>query len=626
MQLRYISIPQLIAEAGGDPWAINSSLQSGRPAQISDLAQVFHNAGRCTTESSNAFEQARNRFEASWNREHGENPINDSAEVQRAAQQLGAQSLQLPKIGVDLESIAAALAEAQRTGATLISTLESQLQQIDNQLGQALGLEKDPHLSAADRSAVDTLIGLLEQQAIDDTKSTLAQIRSIRSGYSDYLQKSLTTLRTDGYDGAAIQGVDAPESAPRAEDSIPLPAPGTSTDGVNRWWKSLTKEQQGRLIAQHPADLGNLNGIPVVARSQVNMAVMNDDLHRVEHLVNNGVSVNDVLSNPGNYGLSPAEVNRYTNASRSKEGLAKSAEAVDLWNRHPDIFLVRYQPDAFGGEGVAAIAMGNPDTAAHTAILVKGLGSGVYEGTLANPDGVRLYDETTRAAGGKPTSVVMWIGYDAPNNVTDPGLYEPNMARTGGQLLASDVNAFAVTHEGAPTHMTVVGHSYGSTVVSDAAAGYGMHSNDVVLVGSPGTDLAHSAADFHLSPGGHLYVGAASGDAVTWSPGQVTGPGVFGPTLGGLGDDPSVDGYGATRFKAEVPGYTANPIYDHSHYFDNGSESLFSIADVVSGHGDALEHDGMTAPHRGEYGMGDWFDPEALRSATTGHTHSAPTG
>ena len=320
MQLRYISIPQLIAEAGGDPWAINNSLQSGRPAQISDLAQAFHSAGRCTTESANAFEQARSRFEASWNRDNGDNPINDSAEVQRTAQKLGAQSLQLPKIGVDLENIAAALAEAQRTGATLISTLENELQQVDNQLGQALELEKDPHLSAADRSAVDALINLLEQQAIDDAKSTLAQVQSIRAGYSDYLQKSMTTLRTDGYDGAVIQGVDAPESPAKPDDSIPLPPPGASTEDVNRWWNSLTKQQQDRLIAQHPPDLGNLNGVPVVARSQVNMAVMNDDLHRVEDLAKqNGISVNDVLNDAGKYGLSPTAVTRYTNACRTKE-------------------------------------------------------------------------------------------------------------------------------------------------------------------------------------------------------------------------------------------------------------------------------------------------------------------
>jgi hypothetical protein len=59
VQLRYIDLGKLIAEAGGDPWAVNKSLQSARPAQISDLAEAFHNAGQCTTEAGNAFLQAR---------------------------------------------------------------------------------------------------------------------------------------------------------------------------------------------------------------------------------------------------------------------------------------------------------------------------------------------------------------------------------------------------------------------------------------------------------------------------------------------------------------------------------------------------------------------------------------
>src|SRR5271163_3485004 len=150
MQLHYISAAALIAEAGSDPWAINDSLQAGRPAQISDLAQAFHDAGQSTTESNTAFEEARRRFAASWNRENGQHPINDAAEVQRVTKALGTQSLQLPKIGVDLENIAAALAEAQRTGAVLISTLEGQLEQLDAEIGQAVELEKRPHLSAAE--------------------------------------------------------------------------------------------------------------------------------------------------------------------------------------------------------------------------------------------------------------------------------------------------------------------------------------------------------------------------------------------------------------------------------------------------------------------------------------------
>lgn len=93
MQLRHINIRALIAEAGGDPWAIEHSLHAGRPAQIAELAEAFHAAGRCTAEANAAFEEARRRFEASWNRENGEHPINDSAEVQRVTAALGVQSL-----------------------------------------------------------------------------------------------------------------------------------------------------------------------------------------------------------------------------------------------------------------------------------------------------------------------------------------------------------------------------------------------------------------------------------------------------------------------------------------------------------------------------------------------------
>ncbi|SOX54522.1 hypothetical protein MAAFP003_3198 [Mycobacterium ahvazicum] len=213
MQLRWISVPELIAEAGGDPWAINRSLQVGRPAQISDLAEAFHAAGRCTTESSNAFDEARRRFEASWNRENGDHPVNDSAEVQRVAKALGAQSLELPKIGVELERIAATLAEAQRTGAVFISNLETQLEVIDSELGADFELENSGQLTGAELAVVSQHVTDLIDLAIADTRSALGQLKSIRGAYSSDLQSALNTLRTEGYDATAIQPMDAPGTA-----------------------------------------------------------------------------------------------------------------------------------------------------------------------------------------------------------------------------------------------------------------------------------------------------------------------------------------------------------------------------------------------------------------------------
>ncbi len=614
---------KLVAAAAGDPWLVNATLQHGRPAQIDGLAQAFHSAGQAAAAADDGFARARERFERAWLRDNEEHPINDSSRVRLATTSLGVQAAQLPVIASDLEEIAAALAEAQRSSATCIANLEKSLQHIDSDLGNFRDLERTPQLTVDERSRISLRIGGFEQDAVRDTTSTWQQIVHIRDGYTGTLHVVEGKLRTDGYDSALVTTLDQPPSPFPEQPALPFPSPDTSAEIVNKWWTALSAEQKTRLIAQHSPDLGNLNGIPADVRNEVNRAVLTDDLNRAGDLAMlHEVPVADVLNDPGWYGLTATDATRYTNARRTEQGLAASADAVNEHNQHPDVLLLRYEPAAFGGDGAAAITMGNPDTAANTAVLVKGLGSGVKQGTLTNPDGVRLYNEANRADWGKDTAVVMWVGYDAPDSAADPGLYEPNMARSGGRSLAADVNAFAVTHQG-PTHVTVVGHSYGSTTVADAAAGFGMHANDIVLVGCPGTDLARSAADFQLSPDGHLYVGDASQDEVSLF-GEDTIKTPFGGI--GLGQDPALDGYGSVRFKAEVPGYSFNPFYDHSHYFDLGSESLFSIGDVISGHGDALAHDGMTARHRGEYGLPSFVDPEATRPATKGHRHTAPAG
>lgn len=612
MQLRHINIRALIAEAGGDPWAIEHSLHAGRPAQIAELAEAFHAAGRCTAEANAAFEEARRRFEASWNRENGEHPINDSAEVQRVTAALGVQSLQLPKIGVDLENIAADLAEAQRAAAGRIATLESQLQRIDDQLDQALELEHDPRLAAAERSELDALITCLEQDAIDDTASALGQLQSIRAGYSDHLQQSLAMLRADGYDGAGLQGLDAPQSPVKPEEPIQIPPPGTGAPEVHRWWTSLTSEERQRLIAEHPEQIGNLNGVPVSARSDANIAVMTRDLNRVRDIATRyRTSVDDVLGDPAKYGLSAGDITRYRNADETKKGLDHNARN-DPRNPSP-VYLFAYDPMAFGGKGRAAIAIGNPDTAKHTAVIVPGTSSSVKGGWLHDnhDDALNLFNQAKAADPHNPTAVIAWMGYDAPNDFTDPRIATPMLARIGGAALAEDVNGLWVTHLGVGQNVTVLGHSYGSTTVADAFALGGMHANDAVLLGCPGTDLAHSAASFHLD-GGRVYVGAASTDPISMlgqldSLSQYVNRGNLAGQLQGLavglGTDPAGDGFGSVRFRAEVPNSDGINPHDHSYYYHRGSEALRSMADIASGHGDALASDGMLAQPRHQPGV-----------------------
>ena len=247
MGLPYIDIDALIAEAGGDPWAINRSLQAGDPLQISNLAEAFREAGRCTAEADHAFEQARNRFDAAWNHQTGDHPINDSAEVQRVTQSLGAQSLQLPKIGVDLENIAATLAEAQKAAAGQIANLDSQLQELSNLLCQAAAMLQDKSLSAADVDALHAFIRTCESDALRDTKAALAQLQSIRNSYSGCLQKSLDSLHTDGYDAAPLHGLDSDGVAP------PSDAQQTALANIRRITDQAVVDQMGKVRAAQAA-------------------------------------------------------------------------------------------------------------------------------------------------------------------------------------------------------------------------------------------------------------------------------------------------------------------------------------------------------------------------------------
>lgn len=377
---------------------------------------------------------------------------------------------------------------------------------------------------------------------------------------------------------------------------------------------------------------------PTQVQSEANRKIQQQDLARVRSAAEaHHVSVEEVQAHPEQYGLTATDVIRYHNADEVQKAMDRYANDANLpgSSKHPPIYLVKYDPEAFGGKGSAAIAIGNPDTAANTTVKVSGLSTSVRAGSLNNPDPVNLYNETCKADPSKSNAVVMWMGYDAPN---DQAVAVPNMARHGAELLAADVNALSAAHQGGPSHLTVIGHSYGSTTVADAAARYGMRADEIVLIGSPGTDLAKSAADLNLPPGGHLYVGAASTDPITYLGREhVSGPGL------GLGKDPSIDGYGSTRFSAESSLHDFST--DHSRYFEPGSESLYSMADIASGHGDQLQQHGMTAEHRSNHwyakvpvgipgtpfqipgttatipGLDQALDPEGRRHAQDTHRH-----
>lgn len=529
--------------------------------------------------------------------------------------------LSLQALLVDLRAHAGeaeTVARAARHAADAVAALKAELRDledaahaarldIDHERGAVLpaaGFPGGPaELAAASAPLADRLAGILARATEVDTE--LARAISLAGG----------------------------TAAPRAPaGSQPLPP-----DAVARWWGSLPEPTRRALIAADPQRYGNYGGVPAADRDTANRAALAADLAAVDDTAQaHRVGVDDVLADPQRYGLTDAQASRYANAAQVRQALADAVLRTGA-----PVLLWAYRPEAFDGRGRAALAIGDPDRAADTAVLVPGTGSSVAGGWLADSDAANLFNELALAEPTAAHSVIAWMGYQAPTSLADPRVAQPGLARRGGALLAADVAALAATHIGPAGHLTVIGHSYGATTVADAAAGSGMRADDVVLVGCPGTDLARTAADFHLPTGGHVYVGSAAADPVNLVAGQTVdlGPGGPGPLAGpvrlevGLGADPAVDGFGSTRFKAETPQFTVNVVDEHLGYFGVGSESLYAIADVAAGHGDLLEAHGMTAPHRSaalgdlaaRLGLPTWglalTDPELGRAGTDGHQH-----
>ncbi len=391
-------------------------------------------------------------------------------------------------------------------------------------------------------------------------------LRQFEPGFTAIIQRLLQLF--DQIDAATAGAVrtamgGAPPATPPGTPLPAPPPPGASAEQVNQWWNSLSDADKQRVQDTAPRGLGNLDGLPVEVRDELNRTVMDRDIARVEDAASaNGVRTDDVAAEPQRYGLNRADVLAYQNGLKARQGLAHQAEG-DSPGRPRPTFLFGYDPLAYNGQGTAAIALGNPDTADNVGVIVPGTGSSLQSDWLnsGRNDGINLLDQMNKADPGKQNSVLMWMGYDAPDSFADPRIANPELARAGGKLLAGDVNSLHVTHSGAgKPNITVLGHSYGSTTVADAFAGSGMKATNAVLLGCPGTDLAHSAADFGLQ-GGQVYVGDASTDPVGWIGASDAAADVLNGPLAdplglsvGLGDDAAAESFGGVRFRAEVPG------------------------------------------------------------------------
>ncbi|HEU4812385.1 MAG TPA: alpha/beta hydrolase [Nocardioides sp.] len=428
-----------------------------------------------------------------------------------------------------------------------------------------------------------------------DLEAWAAEIAAEEAAMRDAFVRATTPDRVERHRGS----VDPADAALASR-----PGSGATAGEVNAWWDGLTREQQLAVVAASPGAIGNRDGIPPWARDAANTVALDRDLAAWGALEGHGLLTNQ-------------ERTWLENARAAQDARATIERGVDPVTGEPvPSQLYLYDPTAFGGDGAVAVSAGDLATAGDVSVLVPGFGTDGESAAYQAARVLTLHEACRAADGERSNASMVWIGYDAPDNVPwgegwdAAGVVGEQMASAGGDRLADAIDGLRASHDGPPAHLTVIGHSYGSTTTGLAAHEHGLHAGDVVLVGSPGAG-AHTATASDLGLGdGHVWVGAASRDPVSWlgDHGWVsTGSATSG---GGLGTDPSTDDFGARRFEAESDDRAVvASLSEHDRYFDPGSESLHNISEIVTGH--YGEVDGARPRHDPWFGPA--VDPELVR-------------
>lgn len=353
-----------------------------------------------------------------------------------------------------------------------------------------------------------------------------------------------------------------------AAATIPAPFWKLLTGGVSpaeaaRIWSGLGLTRDGEhdleaLPVSVLSLLGNLEGIPYWVRNTANRTVLAARLRRRN--------------------LDPIEEVALQNIRRS---LRK--------NR----FLIALTADV---PPLAAVSIGDLDTAENVTWAVPGMGSSAATMTEWTEAAQNLYDEQGNVDGPARRAVIAWIGYNAPPvpSVTTPdfGVLSEDSAASGAGKLAASVRGLSAARIADMPRMHVLAHSYGTTTASLGLTKKGVHVDTFTSIASAG--IPQSVADASSIRADHVYAGQAR-NTLVGIPG-------FGDQYAYIGRDfsfpyrknPVSESFGAEEFGADGTA-DLKPVKDHGVHTDSGNgyldpytESLRNVAYTTTGQGDRV--------------------------------------
>ncbi|BDH09229.1 alpha/beta hydrolase [Streptomyces hygroscopicus] len=450
---------------------------------------------------------------------------------------------------------------------------------------QAAHIHPNPYFARA-LACADRITAALEEATEADEKWA-PKLRKLKA------DDDLTVSAADWVDAKKDAG-GVRDGAERYLDAIKAPPQHGDPEDNAEWWKHLSADERDAYISMHPASIGAMNGLPADARDEANRTVLAETRGQYEmRLAALNKSEPPEFEDVGARGDMKYS-QKWLDWRDKKESLEGKLKGMrDVQNRFdrtgekglPEAYLLGFDPEG-EGDGRIIIANGNPDTADHTAIYVPGtktkletIGENEDHSDLGRSD--RLWEQSHRLAPDKSVSTITWFDYDAPDEIPDATSDE--YAAKGASRLQQFLEGNRTAHQYATNesgHTTVIGHSYGSTLIGDTAkvANWketGVPADDILVAGSPGMQASH-VADLGIDPVRMWAMGGGTDDLLVRYGGSLTG-------LGGNGVIPTDRAFGGHVLESDAG--------DHSAFWDEGSISLGNQAAITTGRYDIATHD-----------------------------------
>lgn len=328
-----------------------------------------------------------------------------------------------------------------------------------------------------------------------------------------------------------------------------------------QWWNGLSAGQRTALVTHLPAWVGNTEGVPYSDRDQANR---------------NALTL--ALNQPGA-------------SDKDRASWLQIRDSLALPNPDAaDRFLVSFLP--FGDDGpLAAVSVGNPDTASSITPMVSGMGSGTHN-MVSEVDHAQRMQENM----GPDHAFISWIGYDSPNMPLSPEVMQDRWAVSGSYALAHHLDGLYETRAsgGSVPSISPMAHSYGTNTLATALTRTEHPVDNAILYASAGLDgdFVSHASDMNVQTdqSGRPQVWVTLADGDPWAPKGAM-----------FREKPHLEDFGAMVFSSDgegnVPG---DPVSAHEQtygspedqnwgYLNEESQAFQSMLLILGGEGESID-------------------------------------